>query len=108
MKRDMYTKEQVHQIVEQVLLSLNVTLAPDQGQEHLDNDIPQNASPTDAKVTLSVAEAAKMVGISKPKMYEIVRAGKLRTVKIGKKILISRQSLLDWIRKGDSNGKEAC
>ena len=103
-----YTKEQVHQIVEQVLLSMNVTFAPERVQEHLDNDIPQKASPEDAKVALTVQEAAKMIGISKPSMYEIVRAGKVRTVKIGKKILISRQSLLDWIRKGDSNGKEAC
>ena len=38
---------------------------------------------------------------------ELVRAGKFRTVKVGKKIMISRQSLQDWIRKGENNGKEA-
>ena len=94
--------------MEQVLLALQSTAAPTQGREHLDNDIPQKASPEDAKVTLSVAEAARIVGICKPKMYEVVRSGKLRSVQVGKKILVSRQSLLDWIRKGDAYGKEAC
>lgn len=94
--------------MEQVLLALQSTAAPDQGRERLDNDIPQKASPEDAKVTLSVEEAARIVGICKPKMYEVVRSGKLRSVQVGKKILISRQSLLDWIRKRDAYGKEAC
>ena len=62
-----------------------------------------------AKVVLTVQEAAEELGISKPKVYELVRAGKFHTVNIGKKILISRQSMLDWIKKGDSYyGKEAC
>ena len=41
-------------------------------------------------------------------MYEMVRAGKVRSVKAGKKILISRQSLMDWLKKGDNYGSEAC
>ena len=49
-----------------------------------------------------------MIGISKPSMYEVVRAGKVRSVKVGKKILISRQSLLDWLKKGETYGAEAC
>ena len=58
-------------------------------------------------MTLSVREAAELVGISKPKMYELVRAGKVRSVRVGKKILISRKSLMDWLEKGDSYA-EAC
>ena len=49
-----------------------------------------------------------MIGISKPSMYEVVRAGKVRSVKVGKKILISRQSLMDWVKKGENYGAEAC
>ncbi len=104
----LYTIDQVHQIVEEVLHRLACTEASSREAEHLDNQIPLNASPKDAKITLTVHEAAKLIGISKPKMYELVRAGKVRFVNVGKKILISRQSLLDWLMKGDSNGKEAC
>ena len=59
-------------------------------------------------MTLSVREAAELIGISKPSMYEVVRAGKVRSVKVGKKILISRQSLMDWLKKGENYSAEAC
>lgn len=105
----MYTSEQVHEIVEQVLLALDGTAAALEAERtHLDNDISQNTSPDDTKVTLTVAEAAQMVRISKPKMYEILRCGKVRSVKVGKKILVSRQSLLNWIKEGDSINEKAC
>ena len=96
-----YTNEQVHQIVDELLLKL------DAEPEHLNNEIPQQSSPEN-KVTLTVTEAAQLIGICKPKMYEIVRARKVRFVKVGKKILISRQSLLDWLKKGETYGAEAC
>ena len=95
-----YTNEQVHQIVDQLLLQFDEAA-------HLNNDIPQQSSPEN-KVTLTVSEAAEMIGISKPSMYEVVRAGKVRSVKVGKKILISRQSLMDWLKKGETYGAEAC
>lgn len=103
----LYTKEQVFRIVEEAFRRMDETMAP-QEPLNLDNDMPQNTSPENAKVTLTVAEAAEVVGISKPKMYELVRSGKFRIVKIGKKILIYRQSLMDWLKKGDNYGPEAC
>ena len=104
----LYTKEQVLRIVEEAFRRMDETMAPQQEPLNLDNDMPHNTSPENTKVTLTVAEAAEVVGISKPKMYELVRSGKLRIVKIGKKILISRQSLMDWLKKGDNYGKETC
>ncbi|MBR5345856.1 MAG: helix-turn-helix domain-containing protein [Clostridia bacterium] len=104
----LYTKEQVLRIVEEAFRKMDETPALQQEPLNLDNDMPQKTSPENTKVTLTVAEAAEVVGISKPKMYELVRAGKFRIVKIGKKILISRQSLMDWLKKGDSYGKETC
>ena len=92
-----YTNEQVHQIVDQLLLQFDEA-APGPEPAHLNNDIPQQSSPEN-KVTLTVSEAAELIGISKPSMYEVVRAGKVRSVKVGKKILISRQSLMDWIQE---------
>ena len=99
-----YTNEQVHQIVDQLLLQFDEA-APGPEPAHLKNDIPQQSSP-ESKVTLTVS--AEMIGISKPSMYEVVRAGKVRSVKVGKKILISRQSLMDWLKKGETYGAEAC
>ena len=101
-----YTNEQVHQIVDQLLLQFDEA-APGPEPAHLNNDIPQQSSPEN-KVTLTVSEAAELIGISKPSMYEVVRAGKVRSVKVGKKILISRQSLMDWLKKGEIYGAEAC
>ena len=101
-----YTNEQVHQIVDQLLLQFDEA-APGPEPAHLNNDIPQQSSPEN-KVTLTVSEAAELIGISKPSMYEVVRAGKVRSVKVGKKILISRQSLMDWLKKGENYGAEAC
>ena len=104
-----YTADQVQQIVEEVLHRLDSTQGFQRMPGNLDNQIPLNASPKDDKLTLTVREAAEMIGISKPKMYELVRAHKVRSVPIGKKLLIPRQSLMDWLMKGDSfDGKEAC
>lgn len=85
----------------------SMKLLPVQSLRTLKNDIPQQSSPEN-KVTLTVSEAAELIGISKPSMYEVVRAGKVRSVKVGKKILISRQSLMDWLKKGENYGAEAC
>ena len=95
----LYTKDEVLQVVEAALNAFDNTEAPLQEPEHLDNDIPQKSSPVNAKVTLTVPEAAELIGICKPTMYEMVRAGKVRSVKVGKKILISRQSLMDWLKE---------
>ena len=93
----LYTKDEVLQVVEAALSALDNTEAPTREPEHLDNDISQKSSPVNAKVTLTVPEAAELIGVCKPTMYEMVHAGKVRSVKVGKKILISYQSLIDWV-----------
>lgn len=108
MRNRLYTKDEVLQAVETALSALEGIAAPASEPVHLDNDIPQNSSPEHTKITLTVPEAAELVGICRPKMYEVVRAGKVRSIKAGKKILISRQSLMDWLKKGDNYGSEAC
>ena len=104
----LYTVEEVHQLVDEVLRKLAWPGAPQGKPEHLDSQIPLKASPEDAKPTLTVSEAADLIGICKPTMYELVRARKVHSVRVGKKILICRQSLMDWLMKGDPYGKEAC
>lgn len=107
LRNKLYTTEEVHQVVDEVLRRLDNTMVPMPEPANLDNDISQNSSPENTKVTLTVPEAARLIGISNPKMYELVRAGKVRNVRVGKKILISRKSLMDWLMKGDSYA-EAC
>lgn len=96
----MYTSEQVQQMLDMVVRSLSrqeLNNAP----VNLDNVINQ-VTPSDAKITLTVTEAAEMLGISLPKMYEIVRMGRIPSIRVGKKIVISRQAVLDWLKEGDS------
>ncbi len=83
----MYTPEQVETIASQA-----VKYALQQvSTSHLDSSIPQ-LSPT-----ITVAEAAQLIKISKPSMYELIRSNQIHSIRIGKKILVSRQSLLDWV-----------
>ena len=81
--QEFYTAGQVKTIVQQA-----VELAL---QKHLDSSIPQ-LSPT-----VTVAEAAQIIRISKPSMYELIRSDQVRSIRIGKKYLVSRQSLHDLV-----------
>ena len=106
MRNRLYTEEQVHQVVDEVLRRLGSTAAL-QEPEHLDNSTSQKSSPG-TKMTLSVREAAELIGISKPKMYELIHSNEIPSIHVGKKIVIARQALMDWLSEGDTNGKKAC
>jgi len=106
MRNRLYTEEQVHQVVDEVLRRLGSTAAL-QEPEHLDNSTSQQSSPG-TKMTLSVREAAELIGISKPKMYELIHSNEIPSIHVGKKIVIARQVLMDWLSEGDTNGKKAC
>ena len=106
MRNRLYTEEQVHQVVDEVLRRLGSTAAL-QEPEHLDNSTSQQSSPG-TTMTLSVREAAELIGISKPKMYELIHSNEIPSIHVGKKIVIARQALMDWLSEGDTNGKKAC
>ena len=106
MRNRLYTEEQVHQVVDEVLRRLGCTAALEE-PEHLDNSTSQQSSPG-TKMTLSVREAAELIGISKPKMYELIHSNEIPSIHVGKKIVIARQALMDWLSEGDTNGKKAC
>ena len=99
-----YTEEQVEKIVEIILRKLSPQ-AP--AAVHLDNSISQQTLPG-TKMTLSVSETAEMIGISKPKVYDLLREGKLPSIHVGKKIVIPKQAVIDWLSGGVSNGEETC
>ena len=71
-----YTAEQVAEIVELVLRRLSqqsASFAP----SYLDNGTAQQPQPC-TRMTLPVTEASAMVGISKPRMYTLLRKGIIR------------------------------
>ncbi|MBO6158799.1 MAG: helix-turn-helix domain-containing protein [Firmicutes bacterium] len=101
-----YTSDVVAEIVELVLQRLQqrtLETAP----ENLDNCTSQQPQPG-TRITLSVSEAADLVGISKPTMYALIRSGEIPSVHARTKILIYRQAVIDWLSKGENNGEETC
>ena len=60
-----------------------------------------------AELTYSVAEAAEALGISQRSMYELIRREGFPTLKVGKRRLISRELLADWVRAQAGGQKEA-
>ena len=53
---------------------------------------------------ISVVEASKILGIGKNAMYSLVHQPGFPCVKIGKKIIIRRSGLDEWMK--DHEGKE--
>lgn len=53
------------------------------------------------KRSYSVAEAAEILGVSKRSVYNLCAAGAFKTVRIGKKLRISRKSFDEWLDGGN-------
>ena len=52
---------------------------------------------TREKLTLSVAEAAQMLGISAPKAYELTHRADFPAFRIGNRTFVSRRLLEKWV-----------
>ena len=64
----------------------------------LDNSTSQTQSYPDGKrLTLSVEEVADLLGISKPTAYGLINDGTIRSIKIGRKILVPRDAVIDYL-----------
>lgn len=51
----------------------------------------------DERLTLSVEEAAGMLGISRALAYELVRRGELPRLKLGSRVVVPRRALEDFV-----------
>jgi excisionase family DNA binding protein len=49
------------------------------------------------RLTLTVDEAAKLIGVSRYTLYEAVRTGSVPTIRLGRRILIPRHALLGFM-----------
>ncbi len=56
---------------------------------------PQSFDP----ICVRVNDAARMIGIGRTKLYELIAAGEVETVKLGKSTRITTASLHDLIRR---------
>lgn len=54
------------------------------------------------RVTLTIPEAAKAMGISKSWLWMLIWRGEIPVVKIGRRRLIRRETLEDWLKKCES------
>ena len=88
-----YTRDQVHQLVDTLLDAL---MPGEDGAAMLENNKrTQGYAP---KLTLTVQEAADMIGVSKPIMYRLLDDSEVRSIRIGRKILIPQESVTDYLR----------
>lgn len=51
------------------------------------------------KLTVTPAEAAKMIGVSRPVVYDLCHSGDLPCIQIGRRILIPIDRLRMWLNE---------
>lgn len=54
---------------------------------------------SESKIALSVPEAAELLGVSVPLVYELVGRDDFPALKIGRRTLINRKLLSEWLDK---------
>jgi excisionase family DNA binding protein len=77
----------------------DVMAAPLQIAERAESPVGSEYRPTDGKLLLRIGDAAERLSISRTKAYELVSAGQLPTVRIGRSVRIPVEALRDWIRR---------
>ncbi len=58
----------------------------------------------DGRVTLTVEEAAGLLGIGRSVAYEAARRGELPARRVGRRVLIPVPALLVWLESGERAG----
>jgi len=56
------------------------------------------------KLALSVSEVAQLLGISKPTVYELIHREDFPSFQIGRRTLISRVRLAEWVEAQAKGG----
>lgn len=59
------------------------------------------------KMTLSVAETARELGVCVKTVYNLTHRRDFPTVRIGNRTLVSRAGLAEWVRAQEQNRQEA-
>lgn len=53
---------------------------------------------SDDREAVSIVEATRLTGLSRSTIYELLREGRLKSIKIGRRRLITRRSCSDLFR----------
>lgn len=56
------------------------------------------------KLTLSIPEAAEILGVSSSKMYQIAKIKGFPTIQLGKRLRVSTKGLTRWIEEQAEKG----
>ena len=59
-----------------------------------------------ASLTMSVSEAAKELGISTKLAYDLTHVDGFPAIRIGRRTLVSRDGLREWVKANEGNGLE--
>ena len=62
---------------------------------------------TDSRLVVTIAEAAKLLGISRSFAYELVKRGELPVVRLGRRQLVPKESLSQLMESSKSSAINA-
>jgi excisionase family DNA binding protein len=62
-------------------------------------------SPAIERIAVSPSEAARLAGIGRTRLYEAIGSGSLRSLKIGKRRLITVEALREWLGRLEQEGR---
>ena len=88
-----YTEADLKMIIKSTFQEVLSTMMTDEEA----NDTASEDQKKPEKLTLTVQEAADLIGISKPKMFELLYSGEIAHKRIGRKIIISYKAIDDWV-----------
>jgi excisionase family DNA binding protein len=63
------------------------------------SEAPDVVRAVDTPLLLKPEEVAKMLGLGRSKVYDMLNAGELPVVRIGSAVRVPRKQLLDWIEE---------
>jgi excisionase family DNA binding protein len=61
------------------------------------NEVYEYQMFSEYKDVVSVDDVTKMLHLSRVTVYKLLKAGRIRTLKVGKKYIIPKQSIIDFI-----------
>jgi excisionase family DNA binding protein len=76
---------------------------PRRGEDPAGAD-PAPAAAPDERLAYSVNEAAQLTGLSRDLLYDEMRRGHLRYLKVGRRRLITRQHLEEFLSRSETQG----
>ncbi len=58
-----------------------------------------------SRLAYGVLDAAKQLGISRSKVYDLIGSGELQDIKVGSRTLITHQALIRFLQVKESGGQ---